>query len=168
MVSTRLLISKCQSFGDCTKSTNYHWYNRHFPVLKFFSILKTGPGTYRFPAMFPYLYSFSPFTDNFIFSLRARFSLVTSYLWLRATITLRWVNIYFLVFLQLFSKIFLFCINYSKLVKRIGLFICGLALWQRITELYLCTPTLLTTCISLALKSGYRVFNPTAAPHLLY
>ena len=25
-----------QSFGDCTKSTNYNWYNRHFHVLQFF------------------------------------------------------------------------------------------------------------------------------------
>ena len=24
-----------QSFGDCTKSTNYNWYNRHFHVSKF-------------------------------------------------------------------------------------------------------------------------------------
>ena len=29
-----------QSFGDCNKSTNYNWHNRHFLVSQFFSIPK--------------------------------------------------------------------------------------------------------------------------------
>ena len=29
-----VLWSLHQSFGDCTKSTNYNWYNRHFHVLQ--------------------------------------------------------------------------------------------------------------------------------------
>ena len=41
MVSTHPLISKSlqsayQSFGDCTKSTNYNWHNRLFNVAQFF------------------------------------------------------------------------------------------------------------------------------------
>ena len=28
----QVLQSVCQSFGDCTKSTNYNWYNHHFHV----------------------------------------------------------------------------------------------------------------------------------------
>ena len=38
MVSTRPFISKSlyQCFGDCTKNTNYNWYNRHFHVPQFF------------------------------------------------------------------------------------------------------------------------------------
>ena len=38
MASTRLLISKSlyQFFSDCTKSTNYNWYHRHFHVPQFF------------------------------------------------------------------------------------------------------------------------------------
>ena len=35
----QLLQSLYQSFGDCTKSTNYNWYNRHFHVLQFFNSL---------------------------------------------------------------------------------------------------------------------------------
>ena len=39
MVSTHPLISKSFSlftFGDCTKSANYNWYNHHFYVPQFF------------------------------------------------------------------------------------------------------------------------------------
>ena len=32
----QVLQSLYQSFGDCTKNTNYNWYNRHFHVLQFF------------------------------------------------------------------------------------------------------------------------------------
>ena len=40
MVSTRPLISKSSSpFGDCTKSTNYNWYNCHFHVPQFLQFL---------------------------------------------------------------------------------------------------------------------------------
>ena len=37
-VSTRPVISKSlyHSFGDCTKSTNYNWYNCYFRVQQFF------------------------------------------------------------------------------------------------------------------------------------
>ena len=30
------LLSLYQSFGDCTKSTYYKWYIRHFHILQFF------------------------------------------------------------------------------------------------------------------------------------
>ena len=38
MVSTRPVISQSlyQSFGDCTKGTNYDWYNGHFNIPQFF------------------------------------------------------------------------------------------------------------------------------------
>ena len=32
----QVLQSLYQSFDDCTKSTNYNWYNRHFHVPQFF------------------------------------------------------------------------------------------------------------------------------------
>ena len=32
----QVLLSLNQSFGDCTKSNVYNWYNRHFDVLQFF------------------------------------------------------------------------------------------------------------------------------------
>ena len=41
MVTTRLLISKSSnSFGDCTKSTNYNWYHCHLHVPQFFQSSK--------------------------------------------------------------------------------------------------------------------------------
>ena len=43
----QLLQSLYQSFRDCTKSTNFYWYNRHFLVAFFFSIPSQGPGTYH-------------------------------------------------------------------------------------------------------------------------
>ena len=42
----QVLQSVYQSFSDSTKSTNYNWYNRHFHVPQFFSILWQGPGTF--------------------------------------------------------------------------------------------------------------------------
>ena len=32
----QVLQSMSQSFGDCTKSTNYNWYNRYYHVPRFF------------------------------------------------------------------------------------------------------------------------------------
>ena len=34
----QIFQSLYQSFGDCTKGTNYNWYNRHFHVPLFFPI----------------------------------------------------------------------------------------------------------------------------------
>ena len=35
-----------QSFGDCTKSTNYNWYKRHFHVPQFFRFPSKGRAIY--------------------------------------------------------------------------------------------------------------------------
>ena len=51
MVSIRPVISKSSSpFGDCTESTNYNWYNRHFSV--FFNFLERSRYLFFFSQSF--------------------------------------------------------------------------------------------------------------------
>ena len=42
----QVILPFYQSFGNCTKCTDYNWYNRHFHVPQFFSIPKQGLGNY--------------------------------------------------------------------------------------------------------------------------
>ena len=44
-----------QCFGDCTKSTNYNWYNRHFHVPQFFNSLARS----RYLSLFSLSFNFT-------------------------------------------------------------------------------------------------------------
>ena len=51
----QVLQSLYQSFGDCTKSTNHNWYNRHFHVPQFFNSLARS----RYLSLFLHSFNFT-------------------------------------------------------------------------------------------------------------
>ena len=51
----QVLQSQYQFFGDCTKSTNYNWYNRHFHVPQFFKSLVSS----KYLSLFSYSFNFT-------------------------------------------------------------------------------------------------------------
>ena len=86
----QVLHSLKQSFGVCTKNTNYNWYNRHFHVSQvFFNSLPKS----RYLSFFPLSFNFT--------------------LWAAATAKSTILQV--LLFFILFIYLFLFFVDYYKI-----------------------------------------------------